>query len=434
MKHTVFTNSVKIFKKVMSKKLLVLLVFLASGTWMQAQNNNVVSASNYLDGYLKDKDMESLKKAKARIDTAANHPDTKEKAKTWYLRGKIYQAYFERNLSDSLARINDADPNKKNIIGFQRVGVNELETAVISYKKELELDSKQSYTDEVKKLLRTCLDNYASKVYSLYVGKKYEEAVTYGEKSFELGQKYGGRTDTTSLNIAAYCAEKSAQYDKSITLYEELIKLNYKPLVAYSALIELSKLKKDDAGLKNYVSRARAAYPNEYSFILEELNIAIKENKIDEAIKNLNVAIEKDPKNAELHLVLGQTYQKMALPPGGAKPANSAELLKKAEDQFKLATDLKPDYPEAFYNYGVFYSNWGADILNASQKLTKMPEIQAEEKKANDLFLKAIPLLEKSLELDKTDKDTMKALKQLYAKTGQADTDKYKKLNDMLKN
>jgi tetratricopeptide (TPR) repeat protein len=414
------------------KKVLLLFLFLAGGTWVQAQNNNLVSASNYLNDYLKDKDMDALKKARARIDTAAKHPDTQGKAKTWYLRGKIYQAWFERAFADTLAKVTESDNNKKNMMAYQRVDVSELETSIISYKKELELDTKADWSDEVKKLLRTCLDDYASKAYSMYVGKRYEDAVTYGEKSFDLGQKYGGRTDTNSLNIAAYCAEKSQQYDKSIALYEQLIKLNYHALVDYSALIELYKLKKDDAGLKNVIGRARTAFPNEYTFIVEDLNLAIKEGKIDEAIKNLDLAIQKDPKNAELHLVMGQTYQKMAFV--DPKPSNYDDLLKRAEDQFKQATELKPDYPEAFYNYGVFYSNWGAQILTASQKLSKMDQIAAEEKKANDLFLKAIPLLEKSLELDKTDRDTMKALKQLYAKTGQADTEKYKKLNDMLKN
>ena len=414
------------------KKLFALFVLITASYYVQAQNNNLVSAIKYLEDYLKDKDVAALKKAQARIDTAAKHPDTRDKAKTWYYRGKIYQAWFEKQFADSLASVQEPDNNKKNILAYVKVEVASLETAIMSYKRELELDTKADWSDEVKKLLRTSMDDYASKAYSMYWSKKYPEAVVYSEKAFELGQKYAGRTDSNSLNIAAYCAEKSGQYDKSISLYEQLIKMNYHPLVGYSALIELYKLKKDDAGLKTAITKARAAFPNEYTFIVEDLNQAIKEGRIEEAIKNLNLAIDKDPKNAELHLVLGQTYQKMAFT--DPKPANYDDLLKKSEDQFKLATSLKPDYPEAFYNFGVFYSNWGAGILNASQKLTAIKEIQAEEKKANDLFLKAIPLLEKALELNKTDRDTMRALKQLYAKTGQADTDKYKKLNDMLKN
>ena len=302
----------------------------------------------------------------------------------------------------------------------------------MSYKKALELDAKNDFSDDAKKFMRTCVENYASKAYSMYYVKKYDEAVMYSEKAFELSQKYLGKTDTFSLNTAAYCAAKAKQFDKSITLYERLIALNYKAIVGYAAIIELNKQKADDPGLKAAITKARTTFPNEYSFILEELNLAIREGKVDEAIKNLNLAIEKDPKNAELHLVLGQTYQKMAF--GDTKPANFDELLKRSESEFKLATDIKVDYFTGFYNFGVFYSNWGANILNGSQKLTKMVEIQAEEKKANDLFLKAIPLLEKAMEINKTDKDTMRALKQLYAKTGQADTDKYRKLNDLLKN
>lgn len=415
------------------KRVFVLLVVLCSIHVAKGQNNNVVSAINYLEkGWLQDKDTAALLKARARIDTAARHPDTKEKCKTWFYRGKIYHAIFDMNLARIVTKIQETDLSKKNMIAYQTVNVNDLETAIVSYKKELELDTKDDWSGDAKKYLKVCVDDYAYKAYAMYFGKKYEEALPLAEKSYELSLKNAGKTDTNSLNIAAFCAGRTKQYDKAISLYEQLIGIKYQPVNCYTYLIELYKQKGDEPGLKACIAKARTAFPNEYVFIVEDLNMAIKEGKIADAINSLNLAIEKDPKNAELHLVLGQTYQKMAF--ADPKPANFDELVKKAEEQFKSATDLKTDYFNAYYNYGVFYSNWGASILNASQKLTDMSKMNAEEKKANDLFLKAIPLLERSLEINKTDKDAMRALKQLYAKTGQADTDKYKKLNDMLKN
>ena len=414
------------------KKTIALVVALAAVYFAGAQNNNLTTASLSYDSYTKDKDMASLQKARARIDTAAKHPDTMNKPKTWYLRGKIYHAFFDRALADQLSKITETDNNKKNILAYQQVTLKDLDTAISSYQRELTLDTKNDWSDEVKKNLRICADDYFNKMYSAYSLKAYEEAEPLAEKTFNFYKIFAGKTDTNSLNIAAYCAERSKQWDKALSLYEKLLALKYQPASQYAHMIDIYKAKGDEAGLKDCIAKARTAFPNEYAFILEELNLAIKQGKTDEALKNLNLAIEKDPKNPELHLVLGQTLHKMAAVE--PKPSNYDELMVKSEEQFKLATDLKPDYFNAFYNFGVFYSNWGADILKASDKLTDVNKIKVEEKKANDLFLKAIPLLEKALDLNKTDKDTMRALKQLYAKTGQADTDKYKKLNDMLKN
>ena len=413
------------------KKVAVLFICVMSFALAKAQPNNVVSAYTYLQSWLNQKDFSDLKKGQARIDTAANNPSTSGKAKTWVYRAQIYEAIFEKNFADSLAKIPEAKKDRTSL-AYLSVGVSELETAILSYKKAIDLDTKNDYSDDAKKFLRICVEDYSYKANSLASAKRYEEAVEYSEKSFDFTQKLVGKTDTFTLNQAAICAMRAKQYDKSISLYEKLIAIHYKPLIGYGAIIELYKQKGDDAGYKASIEKARVAYPNEYSFILDELNLALKEGKIDEAIKNLNLAIEKDPKNAELHLVLAQTYQKMAW--AKPKPANFDELLKKSETEYQSAVDVKPDYFTGFYNYGVFYNNLGILINDDAQKLTKMQDIQAEEKKANAVFLKAIPLLEKAMELNPTDKDTMKALKQLYAKTNQTDTEKYKKIVDLLKN
>lgn len=425
-------------KKIMKlfNKLLFTIALSGIAAIAFSQQNNVVSTINYLKDYTKYNEIEALQKAKQRIDDAVKHDDTKGSAKAWFYRGKVYHTLFDNAFNNQMKQIQEPDNNKKNVLAYQNVLMNDLDVALESYSKAIELDSKNDFTADANNMIKIIVLNYSYKSYSMYVGKKYEEAAMFGEKTFDLSIKYKTKTDTNALNTAAYCAAKTGQSEKAMTLYNKLLEMKYQPLQTYSYIIELYKQKNDMDGLKKTLASARKDYPNNYTLIVEELNIYIKEGKTNEAIQSLKLAIEKEPNNAELHLVLGQTYNKLAFPedPEAKRPDNYDQLVKDAEVEYAKAVEIKPDYVNALYSFGVFYNNWGASIINASNKLTDIKKIEAEEKKANEIFLKAIPLLEKAHELDKTDKDTMRALKQLYAKTGQGGSEKYKKINELLKN
>src|ERR1051326_764404 len=245
------------------KKTIALVVALAAVYFAGAQNNNLTTASLSYDSYTKDKDMASLQKARARIDTAAKHPDTMNKPKTWYLRGKIYHAFFDRALADQLSKITETDNNKKNILAYQQVSLKDLDTAISSYQRELTLDTKNDWSDEVKKNLRICADDYFNKMYSAYSLKAYEEAEPLAEKTFNFYKIFAGKTDTNSLNIAAYCAERSTQWDKALSLYEKLLALKYQPASQYAHMIDIYKAKGDEAGLKDCIAKRSEEHTSE---------------------------------------------------------------------------------------------------------------------------------------------------------------------------
>lgn len=403
-----------------------------------AQNNNLTSAVLYYQGYQKSKDPVELEKAKARIDSASKHPDTQNKAKTWYYRGEIYYATWVMNFLKLKDASKEADDKKKEAEAYCLVSVTELEQSILSYKKAIDLDAKKDYPD-AKKKLGNYVDVYSSKGVKLYNAKKFEDAALYFEKSVEITQTYLGETDTVSLDNAALAYGKAKNYDKAASLYAKLIELKYKKEATYSLLLEVYTMKGDIDSYKSTLAKARTDFPNNYDFIIDEINISLKEGKSEQAITNLKAAIEKDPSNVQLYLVLGQTYTKMAFPKDAngkdlPKPGNFNELTKSAEEAFNKAYALKPDDFKVNYSFGAYFNNLGAGKMKEAQDEKDMNKAKKLEDEAVEILKKAIPYLEKAHELDKTDKDTMKALKQLYAKTGQADSPKYKELEDLLKN
>jgi roadblock/LC7 domain-containing protein len=419
----------------MNKKFFGIIALAGCFTAATAQKSNLVSAIKYLEDYSKYHEIESLNKAKSRIDTAAKHPDTKEQAKTWFNRGEIYYTIFYNDLTLASLKA-PGDPQQKTVTALQSLSLDNLETALTSYQKTIDLDTKKDYTEKARVGAKNCLGQFYNKAYAMYVVKDFGNALAYAEKSADYSEKLFNLSDTSAYILAAYCAVQTKDNDKAAKYYNKLIELKSDPVNNYGSLIGLYEQSGDNEKYKAAVAKARAAYPNELSFIYNELNIAIKEGKTDQALASLKIAIEKDPKNISLYLVQGETYSQLAFPEvnEGKKGAKYDEYTKKAEESYLKALEINPADFKANYNIGAYYNNIGAQISNAANKLTDMTKIAKEEKKAAEIFNKAIVYLEKAYEQDKTDRDTMTALKQLYIKTNQTETEKYKKIAEQLKN
>lgn len=410
-------------------------IVLVMGTvGLYAQQPKVVSAIKYLEEYKQTRDFETLMKAKDRIDTAINHPDTKEKAKTWHVKGNVYYTLFNHEWEKLKKASTEAEEKKKVSDAFAKVDMGHLETAMEAYHKSIGLDTKKDFLDDSKKNLALSMAFMYEKAVSLYNTKNFSGASKYFEMYSANSGKYLGKADTNGLENAEVAAGYAKEYDRAMELSKKLIGMGVKKEMYYEKILDYHKLKKDNAGLAEWVKKGRADFPNNIKFIIEELNQYITEGKSTQALDILELAIQKDPNNADLYRVKGQTYTNLAFPGGDKKAENFDKNIKSAEAALLKANELKPNDPNILYSIGAFYNNWGAQVFNLAQNEKDMSKLAAGEKAAEDIFKKAIPYLEKEIELDPTDKDALKALKQLYLKTGQQDTDKYKKVDSLLKN
>jgi len=100
-----------------------------------------------------------------------------------------------------------------------------------------------------------------------------------------------------------------------------------------------------------------------------------------------------------------------------------------AEKYYQKAADLNPDFFEAYYNMGAVYVNKAAEIQAEANDLPldQMDEYAKLTEKANENLAKAVPHLEKALEIKPDDAPTIAALKETYARLKM--DDKLEKLN-----
>jgi len=403
----------------MKKQLLFTLLALGGLSQVKAQNKNVVSAINYLQYYMKDKNADDLLEAKKYLDEAAANEETKERAKTWINRAKIYYAILESQ-----------DPKVKEQAG------NSLDEVYKSYKRTAELDAKGTYP-EAKDGLRMVVARYTNKGIDAFNRKAYSEALTGFEAAILIGKESLNTLDTNLVFNAGLAAEKAENLGKAKEYYRQLIELKGKidkdPAKPYLFLIAVCRSMKDEAGMLAAIQEGRKAYPDFNPLVIEELNYYLTTGKMEEAITNINLAIQKEPNNQMLFYNLGVIYDNIS-----AKSKNDKEFagnFQKANEAYDKALGIKPDYFDALYNKGALYFNRAVKMNEAANAITDNTKFKVESEKADKAFREALPILEKAAEVGTEDKGTMRGLyenlKQIYLMTEQPD--KVKAMTEKLK-
>jgi tetratricopeptide (TPR) repeat protein len=397
-------------KKVILTALAAVLIVSAN-----AQSGKVVSANNYLKEYMRENDTSSLSKAKEAIDLASENPDTKELPKTQFYKGQIYFALFQSNLRIATEKSKQSDPKKREAEGFVNAPIAELNTAYEAFSKAKQLDVKGNYTSEITKGIAEINVYFANKAVYDYNAKNYTAALTSFEKAFEIT----GSKDTVTLSNLAMTAERAGNYDKAKQYYQKMAEQKVGQAGTYLQLASIYLLMNDTATSLEIYKKGRSLYPNDVNLLRNETDLYIRSGKINEALGNLDQAIKAQPNDHILYFARGNMYDNLANPKDRAgkdleRPKNYDELIKMAEADYKKTLEIKPNYFEALYNLGALYYNVGVNLGNKANTISDQKKYEAEIKKSNDEFLKAIPVLEKALSVNDKDQGTMIALKNIY--------------------
>lgn len=394
----------------MMKKTTILLTLLVAFSGAFAQKGKVTTALNF-------KDTGKLDKAVEAIEEAVN--PSNEKAvegsipwpRTWEVRGEIFQAVFQSK-----------DENIK------KLSADPLGTALESYKKALELDTKDRFGKSIKiklTLLTTDLTNQAIEAFN---AEDYNRALSSFEQIIELeglpvmkAEGEAAVVDTVIIYNAGLAAYNAEKYDAAIKYYKEVAKYKYNGARTHQLISSSYIAKKDTLGALEALKDGLKEYPDNSPIMVDLINIYLNSNRSDEAMKYLNMAISQDPENASFHFALGTLYDKL-------------ENFEGAKSAYEKAISIKNDYFDAYYNLGALFFNRGVkqvDVANAVPA-NDPDRYEAEKAKADDEFKKAIPYMEKAHECNPKDKYTLESLKALYYR--QKMTDKQKEVEEKMKN
>jgi len=326
------------------------------------------------------------------IEQAIQNPKANVKNKTWRYRGEIYlniskdSALFAA-YPDALVRAKD------------------------SYMKAQELDSKGSYASEIQVGLGQVQMAASNAGIGNYNTGNFGAAGAFFDLGAEIAQAFEA-TDTMAIYNSALCYEKAGEVDLAVARYRACADIKYQVPNVFLFISNLYRENGREAEALETLAEARALYPREQSLIIEELNIYLTNEEFDKAKENLALAAEQDPTNEILWFSLGSVLDNL----GDADEAIEA---------YKKALEVKVDYFDANYNLGALYFNQAVQGINAANDMWKPRMTKAEsdaqkqlEDDAKALFGTAKPYLEAAHATDANDLETMRSLRDIYARTG----------------
>ncbi len=362
------------------KRIFSILILVFCFSIVISQTSKRTSAYNYLRNG-------KLDKAKEYIDPTINHEKTMNNAKTWFYRGNIYL---------QIALSNNPD--------YKALDPNALDVAYKSFIKAKELDSHQEYLNDITTNIRVIAEQYYNQGVAKYNEKDFEVAGTSFENAYLINKEFG-RVDSTALFNAALSAEIAKNFDQAMKNYQELMRIHFDRPIIYSSLAAIYKEKEDTATAIMIIKKGRELYPINFDLLIAETNIYLAAGDIENALINLELAIEQDTTNPSIYFAVGTKY-------------DESGRYDDAEKSFKRAIKLDPDYFDANYNLGALYVNKAAEILEIANNLP----IEENEKynklknEADNLLKASIPYLEKALEINPDERNTLLSLKDIYAR------------------
>ena len=143
-------------------------------------------------------------------------------------------------------------------------------------------------------------------------------------------------------------------------------------------------------------------FPEEQYFLMSLINNYIYSNRNEKAIEYLNTAIAKDSNNPQLYDVMGRVYE------------TGLKDYAKAEEYFKKALAINPDYIESLSNLGRVYYNQGVNKQGEANMINDAKQYQEELGKAKEFFKQALPYFEKAHQMKPEEREYMTALRGIY--------------------
>jgi tetratricopeptide (TPR) repeat protein len=360
----------------------ILLISVVSTSF--AQKAKVVSAFNYLK-------YEEYDKAKAAIDEAALDANSSKMYKTWYYRGMIYQAIHEKQLDSTLAPFS-------------------LDTAFRSYKQNLLIDPNNEFNAEAQQGLAYLGSEFYKVAYKHYSANDFSRSFDNFSKMLACDDVIRSvtktyRQDTLIMYNAAITATKAKRTKEAIPYYNQLMDLKFKD--AYIPLAQIYKELKDTTKALATIEQGLSIYKGDKDLLTFKSNIFISQQKLDEAINTIKEAIAADSKNIELQVILGSAYEN----------TGKSELARAA---FQNALTLDAENYDACEMMGISYYNEAAKLHNKMKDYTdmsKQKEYDALAIQRNEVFLKALPFLEKANATKPGHEDIEKMVKKIKAYT-----------------
>ncbi|GAO45630.1 hypothetical protein [Flavihumibacter petaseus] len=322
----------------------------------------VVSAQN-LDKIKDNLKAKKLPEAKTQIDQFLANEKNAKNAEGWYTKAKIYGEIAQ----DASLAASTPDARWTSFEALKQYVT--LDDKMLS----LQIDNYKPIMDVYQGYFKAGADDYNASRFEPAFGN-FKNCLAVSE--YMYSKKWSNvALDTTVILYSGISAEKSNKRDEAAFFYGKLADAK----VSGEGMVEIYKWlvdhyynqKKDVASAEKYLALGKEVYPKDTFWAAYELDMARDNGNKPELFKKYESVLASDPTNYSVRYNYAvELYQEGYKADIAARPANSAELIAKADENLKKVIEAKPDYAAAYLVLGQIQYNQGVD-LNNQNKLIK---------------------------------------------------------------
>lgn len=295
------------------------------------------------------------------------------------------------------------------------------------FSKAIELDQAGKYSEKIHDDLEKLKNQLKKEGINSYYRNDKEGALKRFEMVLDIDKLplLKGEVDTIMIQYAGIIARELGQIERAISHYKELAAVDNQPNTYLLIKEDYLKLG-DTANAIASIEKAFTLFPDTVNIIANLVDLYIRANQIEKGLSIINAAIQNNPDKGELYYWKGRLELNME---GDDKIDNALK-------SYALALEKNPDLYYAYYDVGFIYYLQGQDLFTRAGDEKDIKYREEMMDLATKDYEKALPNLEKALELNNANKDikkeTLDTLKRIYYKLQR--TDKYNEATEKLKN
>lgn len=358
--------------------------------------------------------VDNYKNSLKKINKALEHDETKEKAETWWIAGKIHFAIYDKMMDNKAAgdNISSIEAGRALIDGYDilQIALNKDTIFLLDKKGNPIIDKKTGkskyktkYSQEIQNKIVAHIVDYSAVAGDFYLagdwGSAYKAWDIYcntAKSNWAVKKKVNESDSVVGYNrfFQGLSAYQNKEYDKAVEQFANARNLGYRKKALYDTWIDALIKQQDTIYLVSVAHEAHdmlGAKDPRYVRIL--INHYLKMKDYDEANSLLDEVIKSDSTVAEYYDLKGRL-------------AETQDGIDAALPFYRKAVELNPDFGMALFDLGnALYSK---AIIN-------------NDHRSNDamiLYDEALPYLEKAHKLMPHNENVKKVLSRIYYVTG----------------
>lgn len=376
-----------------------------------------------------------IEEAKQKINDALQTPEAQVTANAWQTKGEIYSTLFEKDATQmSFDKQATWSGDNDALEAFNAYAY----ALILSTKNFEKSDALNGMSIVQAGLINMGIYKYGNKEFykayesSMAAMKCHDYLVANGKKSLIADSEVADR-----LSFAGECALLATRYPEAIAVLEPLSRKGDAKAEVYEYLMKAKLSNGDEAGYKAVAENGRKKYPTAMAFLTAEINIFLKEEKLDELTISLKNAIAHEPTNESFYIALGDVYNKLQEREREAQhSANESAYFNLALENYTKVTQLNSRSFDAYSQMGQLFYNKAAFSIQAMNELDQADQQknQALENEVISFFDQALPNFQKAESLNPNDLNTLTALTEIYTRKEDALASEFRNRLNKVKN